>query len=198
MKTIYIKLFEEFSQSTQSKSSCQYIWESLTKKGTLPKEGKSLILIGNEQKLYLIENGKITDTILVSTSGKGFGTSSDSGQTPTGLFKTGNSIIGKLYEVIIGKKPTGTILGKNISSTRVDKDGKKHTAEVLTGLIELHGQEPNNKNTFSRSIYIHGTNREANLGKASSGGCIRVASDKIIELSSKVPSGTPLYIQGKI
>lgn len=195
MRTIYIKLFEEFSQSSQSKSTCQSVWETLTKKGTLPKQGKSLILIGNEQKLYLLENGKIIDTITVSTSAKGFGTSGESGQTPTGLFKTGNSIIGKLYEVIISKKPTGTILGKNTPSTRVDKDGKKHTAEVLTGLIELYGEETHNKNTFSRSIYIHGTNRESNLGKPASGGCIRVANDKIIELSGKIPSGTPLYIQ---
>jgi lipoprotein-anchoring transpeptidase ErfK/SrfK len=66
--------------------------------------------------------------------------------------------------------------------------------------LRLDGLEPGkNKggsvDTFNRAIYFHGTNKEGNLGKRASHGCIRMKNDEVIELFSQVPVDTLVYIQ---
>jgi hypothetical protein len=87
------------------------------------------------------------------------------------------------------------VLGPNIDSTRKDASGKKHSAEVLTGILQLSGLEPCNKNVASRNIYIHGTNKEQRLGKKGSNGCIRVSNDNILFLLNTIPNGCKLYVR---
>jgi hypothetical protein len=109
--------------------------------------------------------------------------------------KLKNKVKAKPYEVLVGKKPTGQILGPNVDSTRVDDVGHKHIAEVLTGLLDLDGLEDCNKNTFSRNIYFHGTNKEKFLGTPRSNGCIRVSNNDILWMISSLPEGTKVYIK---
>ena len=45
---------------------------------------------------------------------------------------------------------------------------------VLTRILWLEGGDPENANTKSRYIYIHGTNQENLLGTPASHGCIRI------------------------
>ncbi|HYF35283.1 MAG TPA: L,D-transpeptidase, partial [Prosthecobacter sp.] len=66
---------------------------------------------------------------------------------------------------------------------------------VLTRILWLHGQEPRNANTFTRYIYIHGTNDEAAIGRPASHGCIRMRNADVIELFDQVPLGTPVWIE---
>jgi lipoprotein-anchoring transpeptidase ErfK/SrfK len=66
---------------------------------------------------------------------------------------------------------------------------------VLTGILELIGLEPFNKNVASRAIYVHGTNKEKGLGGKHSNGCIRVSNDDILYLLSSVTVGTKLYVK---
>lgn len=201
MRFNFIKLYEDFTKNQNSPEKQDTkditpldVYNKLVSNKKIPPNSTILILIGSQQKCYLVVDGKIKENFPVSTSAKGFGQSPESGMTPWGLFKTGKSIVGKKYEILVAKKPTGKILGPDISSSRKDEKGKVHTAEVLTALIELHGQEDKNKSAFSRSIYIHGTNRESNLGKAASGGCVRVANDKILDLVKILPDESFLYI----
>jgi lipoprotein-anchoring transpeptidase ErfK/SrfK len=55
--------------------------------------------------------------------------------------------------------------------------------------------EPENANTFSRYIYIHGTNAESLLGTPASLGCIRMNNIDVIDLYDRVDVGTPVEIQ---
>ncbi|NBO36004.1 hypothetical protein EBU91_00430 [bacterium] len=168
----------------------------LLQKKIMPENSPLLLVRGSTQELiYYDEKGQIVKKMPVSTAAKGFGMKEDSGQTPIGLFRIGKKINGKKYEIIIGKKPSGILLGSNQESTRKDQAGKLHQAEVLTGLIELEGLESRNRNTFGRSIYFHGTNREEKLGIKASGGCIRVSNDNILWLIKNLPDQILVYIQ---
>jgi lipoprotein-anchoring transpeptidase ErfK/SrfK len=48
---------------------------------------------------------------------------------------------------------------------------------------------------LSKPTYgIHGTNDPASIGRDMSHGCVRMDNEDILELSSAVPIGTPVYI----
>ena len=168
-------------------------------------DGDPLIIVwGEDQKLYYTRDGKtLIKSFKVSTGSKGFGNKKDVPKTPLGLLKTGRSIRApKLHQVLVSKTPyydpkngNPLIINPGEDSNRVDKGGNLHRAEVLTGLIELHGMEDCNSNAFSRSIYFHGTNRENRLGNKASGGCIRVSNKDIIWMTTNIKSGTAVYIK---
>jgi hypothetical protein len=147
--------------------------------------------------MYYTNGKSIIKEFKVSTGFLGFANTGDSGSTGTGLMKVSNKIQGtKEYQVIINKVPSKITLGSNMPSTRKDpKTGKTHDAEVLTGLLELEGLEQCNKNIFQRNIYIHGTNKENELGAKHSNGCIRVSNDSILYLLNSIPIGTKLYVK---
>lgn len=162
----------------------------------LIKSGEPLIIIwGPDQTFNYTKNGK-TSLLSgsVSTGLNGFGSTPDSKKTPYGLLKITNKIKARDYEVLVGKTPTGKILGPNTDSTRVDDDGRKHIAEVLTSILELSGLESCNSNTLDRSIYLHGTNKERKLGIKASNGCVRFSNSNIKKLMSMVNTGTKVYI----
>jgi hypothetical protein len=196
----YITLFPEKDKSgcsvkTLKASNWTDLYGSLIKRNMI-KNGDPLIIVwGPTQTLYYTNNGKSsTLTTKVSTGVNGFGNTEDSKQTSSGLLSVAGKVRGKSYEVLVHKTPTGKILGPNVDSTRVDEDGKRHIAEVLTGILELSGLEGCNKNTFGRSIYIHGTNKEKSLGGKHSNGCIRVSNDVIKQLLNTVETGTKVYV----
>jgi lipoprotein-anchoring transpeptidase ErfK/SrfK len=63
----------------------------------------------------------------------------------------------------------------------------------------LEGLEKNvNKggtiDSYSRSIYIHGTPEEGLIGQPASHGCIRMKNKDVIELFDKVKAGTYVII----
>jgi hypothetical protein len=185
------------STDTLKPSNWQDLYSKLVKKNMIKQGDKLLIVWGPTQKLYYTRDGKsVITSFSVSTGANGFGNTENDKKTPTGLIKVTRKIGGKDYEVMVGKQPTGVILGPNKDSGRVDnKTGEKHIAEVLTGILELSGLEDCNSNVFSRNIYFHGTNREKFLGTARSNGCIRVSNPAIKWLISNVDVGTKVYIQ---
>ena len=153
---------------------------------------KILIVIGSEQKYYLVKGGSVDKTGPVSTGAKGFGNKPGSKKTSTGLMKVANIIGAKAdaYSVFRGKRDTGLNYGPN--------SGRK--AEVLTRLIEMQGLEKGkntgNNNPRKRVIYLHGTNREAQLGKPASGGCVRFSNKDIVQLADKLMKiGDKIYIE---
>lgn len=177
-------------------SSWSKLYSELVKRKYIEQGDKLIIVWGPSQTLYYTGDGKsLIKTFRVSTGANGFGNGADNKQTSTGLMKIYDTIDAEKYEVIVKKRPIGTILGPNKDSTRVDEKGDRHYAEVITGVLELDGLETCNKNTYSRGIFIHGTNRERELGSRRSNGCVRVSNDAIQWLLSNISVGTRVYIK---
>ena len=172
------------------------LYSQLVKNKLIQKGEDMLIVWGPTQTAYYTQDGNSAQkTFKVSTGVNGFGNEPDNKQTPIGLLQIRGKIKARPFEVLVAKTPTGKILGPDVDSTRVDQKGNKHTAEVLTGILELDGMEPCNKNAFSRNIYFHGTNRESKLGAPHSNGCVRVSNDTIQWLVGNIPKGTKVFIQ---
>lgn len=168
-------------------------------KSKLIKNGEPMLIVwGPNQTMYYTQNGKtLTKEIRVSTGAQGFSNTEDSGSTGTGLMKVSNKFRApKKYQVLVSKTPVNLVLGPDMPGTRKDpQTGETHIADVLTGILELTGLEECNKNIYSRSIYVHGTNKEKLLGSAHSNGCIRVSNDNILYLLNAVKVGTKLYVK---
>jgi len=173
------------------------LYSELVQKKLITQGEKVIIVWGPLQKLYITRDGKsVISSFPVSTGQNGFGNTVNDKKTPTGLMKVVGKIKGKQFEVLVSKKPTGTILGPNKDSNRIDNVTKvKHVAEVLTALLELDGLEECNENVFSRNIYFHGTNRESFLGTKRSNGCIRVSNSAILFLYNNIEVGTKVYVR---
>lgn len=191
-----IKKLNEAAIEAQLKGNVEAVYSVLVKGGHI-QEGDTLLLIDGKKQTYTLRKGsKILRQGKVSTAAKGFGNQPDSEKTSTGLMR----VIGfagrgtATGTVLIGLKPTDPpiILKPDQVSPRAKKG---HAAEVLTRAIVLEGLEDHNRNVKSRSIYVHGTNRENRLGNPASGGCIRVTSADAIALAdSLMKVGDYVYV----
>jgi len=126
----------------------------------------------------------------ISTSKFGEGQIEGSNCTPLGKF----SIAAKIGD----NAPRGEVFKGRVSV------GNFHTQPecfdnsqdlILTRILWLQGEEPDNQNTYARYIYIHGTNQEHLLGTKASYGCIRVAEDDLLYLYDIAQIGTMVVIR---
>jgi phosphoserine phosphatase SerB len=146
-----------------------------------------LLISIDDQKLRVLTGSSLVREFIISTAAKGVGFTADSHRTPTGHFQ--------ISEKIGSESVSGTIFTARVPvgiyrpmSPAVDDD------LILTRILRLEGLDPENANTRDRYIYLHGTNREDQLGKPTSHGCIRMANQDIIALFDLVRPGTPLEI----
>lgn len=112
----------------------------------------------------------------VSTSARGAGFEPGSLKTPTGKFRI-HAKIGAdqpCGTIFVGRQPVGHWSPETPSSDAEDL--------ILTRILQLDGLEPENANTLSRYIYIHGTNQEDLIGTPASHGCVRLRNDDMIRL----------------
>jgi len=159
-----------------------------------PKFSKNplIVISTNEQKLYLIENLKVTQNYTISTAEAGLGNQSGSNKTPLGVHR--------IAEKFGQGAPPGTIFKARKNTKRIAKiltqPGARSNADNVTSrILWLSGLEPGvNKggkvDSHARYIYIHGTDEEGRLGKPASHGCIRMRNSEVIELFNRVPVGT--------
>ena len=138
-----------------------------------------------KQTVDLLSNGEIVKSWPISTSQFGLGSEPGSFKTPTGRFRIAEKIgDGALpWSVFKSRVATG-----EIASPDSEEDG------VLTRILWLEGLDPENANTKSRFIYIHGTNQEDRIGTPASHGCIRFRNNDVVEFFSMVPVGTRVII----
>lgn len=150
----------------------------------------------SEQKLYLVEKGRIEKAYPVSTSKYGIGSEWGSNKTPLGKHK----VAAKIGD----GAPWGTIFKERRDTGKSIKDpgaiGPNDKDLVTTRILRLEGLEEGvNKgkgiDSFERCIYLHGTPDEDLVGKPASHGCIRMKNDDVIELYSLVDVGTPVVIE---
>ncbi|MES2707199.1 MAG: L,D-transpeptidase [Verrucomicrobiota bacterium] len=139
-----------------------------------------------EQRMRVLGNdGICRRTYVISTSRFGLGSEPGSNFTPLGKFR------------IVQKIGHGAPLRTIFRSRRISgvwDGGEAPEDYVLTRILWLDGQEEGNANSFSRYIYIHGTNQEGLLGTPASHGCIRMANEEVVELFNEVELGTEVEI----
>ncbi len=149
-----------------------------------------------QQKIRLMERDRVVWEAPCSTAVKGVGEKINSEQTPRGwhviVEKIGeNAPVGQIFR---GRKPAG------IWDKSVDTDENL----ILTRILRLAGLEEGiNKgvdsdgeivDTYQRYIYIHGTNKENEIGKPNSKGCVCLTNKDVIYLFNNVEEGTKVLI----
>lgn len=65
---------------------------------------------------------------------------------------------------------------------------------IMSRILWLDGLEPQNANSYTRYIYIHGTNHENRIGEPASHGCIRMRNADVAELFELVEVDTEVVI----
>ena len=156
---------------------------------------KFIYVAAKRQRLYLISNDTIVKTFIISTGEKGIGNLSGSNQTPEGLHKIAEKVGEDLpiNTVIKSKIATGEQATPILDATSNKRD------LITTRVLHLKGLEDgvnagDNKDSYSRGIFIHGTHEEGLLGMAASKGCVRMSNKDVIELFDSVEVGTFVII----
>jgi L,D-transpeptidase YbiS len=139
-----------------------------------------------EQRLDLVIGDGVLASYPISTSRFGLGSEEGSMKTPLGRFRIGEKIGNDL--------PSRTIFRSRLP---LASDEAPPTTDdlILSRILWLEGLEEHNANTRERYIYIHGTNREDEIGQPASHGCIRMKNADLIALFDRVPLGAEVIIE---
>jgi lipoprotein-anchoring transpeptidase ErfK/SrfK len=122
----------------------------------------------------------------VSTSKFGLGDKPGSKATPIGAMEVARKIgagapLGMKFK---SRRPTGEIVA-------VNAPGRD---PIVTRILWLRGLESQNRNTYERLIYIHGTPEEWRIGTPASYGCIRMRSQDVVALFNTVGVGARVEV----
>lgn len=141
------------------------------------------------QKMALYKQGALVKTYPVSTSKYGLGDEEGSYRTPLGAME--------VAEKIGEGKPAGAVFKSREWTGEVIKPNSPGRDPIVSRILWLNGLEPENKNAYSRCIYIHGTAAESDIGKPVSYGCVRMKSRDIIDLYGQVGEGSKVFVVKK-
>jgi lipoprotein-anchoring transpeptidase ErfK/SrfK len=139
-----------------------------------------------DQKMGVYKRGAEIARYDVSTSKFGLGDQPGSRATPLGRMEVAKKIgrgapIGMKFK---DRKPTGEIVP-------INAPGRD---PIVTRILWLKGLEPQNRRTYDRTIYIHGTAEESKIGTPASYGCIRMRSTDVIALFNTVGVGARVEV----
>jgi lipoprotein-anchoring transpeptidase ErfK/SrfK len=153
---------------------------------TTPDTQHHIVISTREQKLALLDQGKLMAIYPVSTSKFGLGDGRGSCRTPLGELEVADKVgDGALPGTVFkDRRRTGEIVAPN-------SPGRD---PIVTRILWLRGRESQNVNAFARTIYIHGTPEERNIGRPVSYGCVRMRSSDIINLYQIVGRGAQVTI----
>ena len=149
----------------------------------------------SEQRLRLFVHRLPTAEFSVSTANNGLGCRVNSYQTPTGLLR--------IARKIGDGEPVGTIFKERLpAGVFYPSSPILHPPSdlILTRILWLEGLElginrGGDVDTFSRYIYIHGTNHEEKIGQPASHGCIRMRNDDVLNLFDAVEVGSLVWVR---
>ncbi len=147
---------------------------------------RNLIVRADSQTADLMQDGEVVKTYRISTAKNGSGCEAGSYCTPAGKLKVSEKIGDGLEE--------GTILKSRLPTGEVWKGEESDEDMILTRILWLEGTEEHNRNSKDRYIYLHGTNREQDLGTAASKGCVRFSNKDIIEVYDFLKEGAEVEI----
>ena len=139
-----------------------------------------------DQKLALYRKGQLVNVYDVSTSKFCLSSRNGSYGTPLGAHEVAKKIgdgqpAGMKFH---SRRPTGEIVQANAPG----RD------PIVSRILWLSGKEPDNRNSYSRCIYIHGTAEEWRIGTPASYGCIRMRSSDVMNLYSAIGVGAKVEI----
>ncbi len=148
-----------------------------------------------EQRLLLLDGGRVIFDAPVSTAANGAGEEEGSGRTPRGRHIV-RAMIGAgsaAGTVFVGRRPTGKIYSEELAQ-QTEKDDW-----ILSRILWLSGCEKGRNrlgrvDSMRRYIYIHGTPDSEPMGMPRSHGCVRMRNNDIITLFEQVQPGTPVLI----
>ena len=151
-----------------------------------PDTRHHIVISTREQRLALLDRGNLMAIYPVSTSKFGLGDWPGSSCTPLGELEIAKKIGDHATPGTVFKdqRPTGEIVVP-------DSPGRD---PIVTRILWLRGRESQNTNAYARTIYIHGTPEERNIGFPASYGCIRMRSSDIINLYEIVGRGAEVTI----
>ncbi len=139
-----------------------------------------------DQKLALYRKGQLVKVYDVSTSKFCLSTRNGSYGTPLGRHEIAKKIGGDQPQGMkfSSRRPTGEIV-------RANAPGRD---PIVSRILWLSGNEAENRNSYARCIYIHGTAEEWRIGTPASYGCIRMRSRDVVNLYSTVGLGAKVEI----
>ena len=147
--------------------------------------GRFLVVDVAGQRLGLVEAGLACD-FPVSTAAAGIGGTEGSLRTPPGWHR--------IQARIGAGAPAGTVFEDRLATGAVWAGEDRAEDLILTRILTLDGLEPGvNRgpgcDSLERTIYIHGTNQTARLGRPESHGCVRMDSGDAVALFDRVREG---------
>jgi UDP-N-acetylmuramate--alanine ligase len=166
-------------------------WGILRRRGREP--ARWLLVDVANQRLILIQQGHAAREYPVSTAAAGIDGHKDSGGTPPGM----HTIALKIG----ADAPVGTIFRDRLDTGERWQPSDPPLSEdlILTRILALAGEEEGLNSgpgcdSFSRHIYIHGTNQEDKIGQPVSHGCIRMTNRDVLDVFTRVEEGDPLVV----
>lgn len=201
-KNIYIALLTAFmamgihtTNHPKQDAMAEFLVEYLEVKYENRDFTKFIYVAAKNQKLYVINEGKIDTAYSISTAKQGVGGKIGSNKTPEGLHFIKEKIGGDLAENTIIKKKIPTA-----STATPITAAKSDNRDLITSrVLHLKGLEEGVNlgegcDSYRRGIFIHGTHEEGLIGKPVSRGCIRMRNKDIIDLYSRIEVGTFVVI----
>lgn len=142
-----------------------------------------------EQSMGLFEQETLIRAHRVSTSSRPPSNTKNSLGTPRGLHV--------IAERIGTGQPPGMVFKGRVATGHHYSELSEQENErnlITTRILWLKGLEPGynlggNVDSYSRYIYIHGTNHEDRIGSPSSGGCVQLTNLEMLTLFEEVRIG---------
>jgi len=150
-------------------------------------------VVVSEQKLYHRRNTGVICEYSISTASNGVGNAEGSYQTPLGKHRI-------KYKIGDGLSPRTFFVARQPMGEFRQSDKSLCSDWILGRILWLEGMQRGiNKrgkvDTFSRYIYIHGTDEEEQIGQPASHGCIRMKIDDVVHLFAHVACGETVLIK---
>jgi hypothetical protein len=145
--------------------------------------------------LQFFRAGVLVKSYPISTSKRPPSNVKHSLGTPCGLHE--------IAERIGAEQPPGMVFKARVSTGRHFSELPNASGEenlITSRILWLRGLEPGlneggEVDTYSRYIYIHGTNHEDRIGEAMSAGCVLMRNLDIVELYEQVRRGDQVMIE---
>ncbi len=162
--------------------------------GFKPTERVIVVSIAR-QRLAFYRCGQLEKVYLISTSSRPPSNVKDSLGTPRGLHEIAERIGAGAPPGIVFKARMST--GHHFSELSPEEQAKNL---ITTRILWLRGLEAgynagDDVDTYSRYVYVHGTNREGGLGSPASNGCVQMGNLDIIELYDQVRTADLVWIE---
>ena len=168
-------------------------WESFNKTrsalGIKPADRVLLVGIGTST-LQFRRSGAVVKSYVISTSKKPPSNVANSWERPGASMRSpsGSARDSPPGMVFKARVPTGR------HYSEMPEDEADHRNLITSRILWLRGLEPGvnaggDVDTHDRYIYIHGTQREDQIGKPMSAGCVLMRNQDIIELYEEVRAG---------